>query len=199
MSSERTEREKMLAGEWFLTGEPELSAAKARAREICTEYNATGEHERENRTRIIKELFGKCGDRPFIKPPFHCDYGFAIEVGNHFFANFEVVFLDAARIVIGDDCLIGPHTVIAAINHPLRPEARPSGIAKGSEVHIGNQVWIGANCTILPGVTIGDGAVIAAGSVVTKDVPANMVVAGNPARVVKAVTDESEISGPDFL
>lgn len=192
-----TEREKMVSCQWFLTGDPELMACKAHAREKAGEYNATGENEPENRVRILKELFGKCGEKPFIKPPFHCDYGFSIEVGDRFFANFECVFLDAARIVIGDDCLIGPHTCIAAINHPLDPEARVTGIAKGAEVHIGNRVWIGANCTILPGVTIGDNAVIAAGSVVTKPVPDNAVVAGNPARVVKYVTDESKISRPD--
>jgi len=192
-----TEREKMRACEWFLTGDSELMACKAHARELAAEYNATGEHEPENRVRILKELFGACGDKPFIKPPFHCDYGFSIEVGNNFFANFDCTFLDAARIVIGDDCLIGPHTCIFAINHPLNPEKRKTGIAKGAEVHIGNTVWIGGNCTILPGVTIGDNAVIAAGSVVTKDVPANAVVAGNPARVVKYVTDESKLSGPE--
>lgn len=191
-----TEREKMQACEWFLTGDAELMACKAKARELAGEYNATGEHEPENRVRILKELFGVCGEKPFIKPPFHCDYGFSIEVGDRFFANFECVFLDAARIVIGDDCLIGPHTCIFAINHPLDPEKRKTGVAKGAEVHIGNSVWIGGNCTILPGVAIGDGAVIAAGSVVTKDVPAGAVVAGNPARVIKYVTDESKISGP---
>lgn len=191
-----TEREKMRAGEWFLTGDAELMTCKAHARELAAEYNATGEYEPENRVRILKELFGSCGEKPFIKPPFHCDYGFSIEVGDRFFANFDCVFLDAARIVIGDDCLIGPHTCIFAINHPLSPEKRKTGVAKGAEVQIGNCVWIGGNCTILPGVCIGDGAVVAAGSVVTKDVPAGAVVAGNPAHVIKYVTDESKLSDP---
>ena len=192
-----TEREKMVSGEWFLTGDPELMRCKAHSRELCAEYNATGEREPENRVRILKELFGVCGDAPFIKPPFHCDYGFSIELGDKFFANYECVFLDAARIVIGDNCLIGPHTCIFAINHPLDPDARRTGVAKGAEVHIGDDVWIGGNCTILPGVTIGSGAVIGAGSVVTSDVPAGAVVVGNPARVVKTVTDESKIARPE--
>ena len=192
-----TEREKMTSGAWFMTGDPELMECKARARERAGAYNATGEHEPERRVQLLKELFGSCGEKPFIKPPFHCDYGFNIHVGDRFFANFDCCFLDAAPIVIGDDCLIGPHTCIFAVNHPLDPEARKTGVARGAEVRIGNNVWFGGNCTVLPGVTIGDNAVIGAGSVVVSDIPANAVAVGNPARVVKLVTDESKIARPD--
>ena len=149
--------------------------------------SAVSEREPENRVRILKELFGVCGDAPFIKPPFHCDYGFSIEVGDKFFANYECVFLDAARIVIGDNCLIGPHTCIFAINHPLDPDARRTGVAKGAEVHIGDDVWIGANAAILPGVHICQQCVIAAGAVVTKDVPPHSLVAGVPAKIIKQI------------
>lgn len=183
-------KELMLRGEEFITGDPELMADKAKARLNAEEYNSIRDDElnasslRENK---LRSMFGSCGKKAFIKPPFRCDYGYQIFVGDNFFANFDCVFLDAGRIVIGDNCMIGPKTSILAITHPTAPDKRNSGIGIPKDVIIGNNVWIGANVTVLPGITIGDNAVIGAGSVVTKDVPQDTIVAGNPARVIRKI------------
>lgn len=190
-----TEKEKMLAGEPFLTGDPELMRDKQQARILAREYNESPETEPQQRTEILRRLLGDCGEKIFIKPPFHCDYGYRIRVGENFFANFDCVFLDAGPIVIGRNCQIGPKTCIYAISHPLEAEERVKGIGIPLPVRIGDNVWIGGGVTILPGVTIGEGAVIGAGSVVTRDIPANTVAAGNPARVIRRLDAGAE--GPD--
>lgn len=180
----------MLSGKEFNTSDPELMADKARARIHVNEYNAISDNDVDasaKREKKLQAMFGGCGEQPFIKPPFHCDYGYQIFVGDHFFANFDCVFLDAGRIIIGNHCMIGPKTVIAAITHPIDPVERNKGIGIPKDVLIGDNVWIGANVTILPGVEIGDCAVVGAGSVVTKNVPANTVVAGNPAVVIREI------------
>lgn len=120
-----------------------------------------------------------------IKPPFHCDYGYNIFLGENFFANFDCVFLDAAPIRIGKNCMIGPKTCIYAVGHPLEPDERAKGIGLPEEVIIGDNCWIGGGVTILPGVTLGDNVVVGAASVVTKSFPSNVVIAGNPAKVIR--------------
>lgn len=181
-----TEREKMTNEIEFITSDPELMADKKYARATAEEFNRS-EDDPSVRIPILRRLLGSCGEKIFIKPPFHCDYGYNILVGENFFANFDCVFLDAARITIGDNCMIGPGTHIYAIGHPLDPAERNKSVGTPKAVTIGNNVWIGGHCTILPGVTVGDNAVVGAGSVVTKDVPANTVVAGNPAKVIKGI------------
>jgi len=183
-----TEREKMTAELEFFTNDPELMANKKRARATCEEFNRS-EDDPAVRIPILQRLFGKTGENIFIKPPFHCDYGYQISVGENFFANFDCVFLDAANITFGDNCMVGPGTHIYAIGHPLDPDRRNQSVGTPKSVTIGNNVWIGGHCTILPGVTIGDNAVVGAGSVVTKDVPANSVVAGNPAKFIKRIDE----------
>lgn len=183
-------KELMLSGKEFNTGDSELMADKARARVNADEYNAISDNDEDasvKRVEKLKSMFGGCGEKPFIKPPFRCDYGYRIYVGDNFFANFDCVFLDAGRIVIGNNCMIGPKTTIAAITHPIDPIERNKGIGIPKDVIIGNNVWIGANATILPGVKIGDNVVIGAGAVVTKDVPANSVAAGNPAVIIREI------------
>lgn len=184
MATVMTEREKMTAELEFFTNDPELMADKKAARAMCEAFNRSKD-DPAIRIPILKELFGSCGDEIFIKPPFHCDYGYNIILGENFFANYDCVFLDAAKIVIGNNCMIGPGTHIYAIGHPLDPIARRRSIGTPKAVTIGNDVWIGGHCTVLPGVTIGDGSVIGAGSVVTRDVPPGVVVAGNPAKIIK--------------
>lgn len=183
-----TERDKMTKGEPFLTNDPQLMNDKAIARQLTAEYNSTPE-DKKSRRNILRRLFGRCGENVFIKPPFHCDYGYNIYLGTNFFANFDCIFLDAAPIIIGDNCMIGPKTCIYAIGHPLDAEARNMHIGIPKPVVIGNNVWIGGGVTILPGVSIGENTVIAAASVVTKSFPENVIIAGNPAKVIKKLED----------
>ena len=183
----KTEKEKMISEEPFATNDSELMEDKKNARILAEKYNHSSEDDLVLRKTILQQLFGKCGEKILIKPPFHCDYGYQIFVGENFFANFDCVFLDAAPIIIGDNCMIGPKTCIYAISHPLDAQERQKNIGLPGKVTIGNNVWIGGGVTILPGVTLGDNIVIGAGSVVTKSFPPNVVIAGNPARIIKKV------------
>ncbi|RRJ64500.1 acetyltransferase [Paenibacillus oralis] len=182
-----TQKEKMLAGDWYDASDPVLVAERLRARGLTREFNATREDERERRTGILKQLFGSCGDDIYIEPTFRCDYGTNIYVGNHFYANFDCVILDVCEVHIGEYCFMAPGVHIYTAAHPLNPAERNSGAEFGKPVKIGNNVWIGGRAVIVPGVTIGDNAVIAAGAVVTKDVPAGAVVGGNPAKIIKTI------------
>src|SRR5690606_23281785 len=136
---------------------------------------------------LLNSLFGSIGEEIQIHPPFRCDYGYNIHVGENFFANYDCVFLDICEIRIGDNCLIAPGVHIYTASHPLDSEARISGLENGKAVSIGHNVWIGGRAIINPGVKIGDNVVIASGSVVTKDIPDNVLVGGNPAKVIKQI------------
>ncbi len=177
----------MLDGELYLANDAELVAERLRARQLTRRYNATQEDELEKRTELIKQLFGKTGKSIFVEPTFKCDYGSNISVGENFYANFDCVMLDVCQITIGDNCLLAPGVHIYTATHPLDAELRSSGAEFGKPVTIGNSVWIGGRSVINPGVKIGDNVVVASGSVVTKDVPNNVVVGGNPARVIKNI------------
>lgn len=131
-------------------------------------------------------------EEPFINPPFYCDYGTNIKVGKNFFANYNCTILDVARVTIGDNCQMAPNVAIYTAGHPIHPDSRNSGYEYGIEVHIGDNVWLGGSCVILPGVTIGSNCVIGAGSVVTGDIPDWSVAAGNPARVIRKITEEDK-------
>ena len=139
----------------------------------------------ENRSEILKELFGSTGENFCIKPNFRCDYGYNIYVGENFFANYDCVILDVCKVTIGDNCMLAPRVCIYTATHPLDAQTRISGLEYGKPVVIGNNAWIGGSSVILPGVTIGNNVVVAAGSVVVKYVPDNVVVAGNPAKIIK--------------
>ena len=138
---------------------------------------------------LVKELFGT-SEGAFLNPPFYCDYGSHIHVGKNFFANYNCTIIDVAPVVIGENCQMAPNVAIYTAGHPVHPATRNTAYEYGIEVTIGNNVWIGGNTVILPGVHIGDNAVIGAGSVVTKDVPAWTVAAGNPCKVIRAITEE---------
>lgn len=183
--AQKTELDKLLAQEMFYNGDPKIGAIKSRARDLADQYNATRENEPGRRLALLKELFGSCDDDIFIKPPFHCDYGFNIHVGKKFFANYDCVILDCAPVIIGDHCLMGPQTCIYTVSHPMDVKTRVADYVYGTPVTIGDNVWFGGNCVVLPGVTIGNNVVVGAGSVVTKDIPDNAVVAGNPARILR--------------
>ncbi len=132
-------------------------------------------------------MFGSTGESIYLEPNLRCDYGYNIHVGENFYANFDCVFLDVCEIRIGDNCFIAPGVHIYTATHPLDPNERSSGVEYGKPVKIGNNVWIGGRAVINPGVTIGDNVVIASGAVVTKDVPDNVVVGGNPAKIIKPI------------
>lgn len=183
----KTEKEKMLSGELYNAIDPELSADRLNARRLVRLYNETLETEAHQRPALIKQLFGSTGEHIYLEPTFRCDYGYNIHVGEGFFANFDCIFLDVCEIRIGSNCLLGPGVHIYTATHPLDPIERSSGAEYGKPVTIGNNVWIGGRVVINPGVTIGDNVVIASGAVVTKDVPDNVVVGGNPAKVIKQI------------
>lgn len=184
----KTEVEKMKSMEMFWNSDAEIGKLKKRARSLADQFNSTTEEQPEERLRILKELFGDCDDDIFIKPPFHCDFGFNIHVGKNFFANFQCVMLDSAPITIGDNCLMGPQTCLYTTNHPMDSKTRVANYVYGEPITIGDNVWFGGNCIVLSGVTIGNNVVVGAGSVVTKDIPDNAVVAGNPARIIRYTT-----------
>lgn len=161
-------------------------------RKIIQEFNTTDRTDFDTLGKITKEMLGKSGENTFINPPFFCDYGKHIEVGDNFFANYNCSIIDVAKVKIGNNVMLAPNVAIYTAGHPIHPVARSSMYEYGIEVTIGDNVWIGGNAVILPGVTIGDNVVIGAGSVVTKDIPANVVAAGNPCRVVKEITEEDK-------
>jgi maltose O-acetyltransferase len=181
-----SEREKMITGELYRASDPELVEAHLRAQELLVRYNATAPRAAAERNVILRDLFGAVGEGTTVKPRFSCDYGFNIRAGRNLFVNYDCVFLDVAPIEIGDDVQIAPAVQLYTATHPLDPAVRRSGLEGGKPIRIGNNVWIGGGAIILPGVTIGDDAVIGAGSVVTRDVPAGVVVVGNPAKARSA-------------
>ena len=174
-----SERAKMLAGELYDAGDPELVAARARAQALLTRYNSTRD------PAVLRELLGAVGADPVVEPPFHCDYGEHLSVGDRFYANAGCVVLDCAPVTIGDRVLFGPGVHVYAATHPLESELRRRRLEYAKPVSIGDDAWIGGAVVVLPGVTIGDRAVIGAGSVVTRDVPADTVAAGNPSRPIR--------------
>ena len=184
----KTEREKMIAGELYDPLDPELVAARARARDLCQTLNATREAEQEERRRILRELFAAGGDSVWMQPPFFCDYGSNIELGERVFFNFNCVVLDVCPVRIGSFTLFGPGVQVLTPMQPLNAELRRSQ-EFGKPVEIGSDVWVGAGALILPGVRVGSRAVIGAGSVVTRDVPEGVLAAGNPCRVIREIRE----------
>ena len=190
----KSEREKMLAGEPYDALDPELVAMRTRARDLCQALNATREAESDERRRILRELFAAGGDTVWMQPPFFCDYGTHIALGERVFFNFNCVVLDVCHISIGDFTLFGPNVQIYTPLHPM-DAARRRREEYGRPVEIGADVWVGGGAIILPGVRIGARAVIGAGSVVTRDVPEGVLAAGNPCRVIRTLSEESRRGG----
>ena len=184
----KSERQKMLAGELYDPSDPELAAARERARDLCQALNTTREAEPETRRRILRELFSSGGDTVWMQPPFFCDYGSNIELGERVFFNFNCVVLDVCSVRIGSFTLFGPAVQIYTPMHPLNAELRRQK-EYGKPVEIGADVWVGGGAIILPGVRIGSRAVIGAGSVVTRDIPDRMFAGGNPCRLVREINE----------
>jgi maltose O-acetyltransferase len=183
-----SEREKMLAGEMYDPLDPELVAARIRARDLCQALNATREEQDDERRRLLRTLFARGGDSVWMQPPFFCDYGSNIELGERVFFNFNCVVLDVCPVRIGSYTLFGPAVQIYTPMHPFNAKQRRER-EFGKPVDIGSDVWVGGGAIILPGVRIGSRAVIGAGSVVTRDVPDGMFAAGNPCRVIREITE----------
>ncbi len=183
-----TEREKMLAGELYDPMDPELVQARDRARDLCQDLNATREAQVEARREILKQLFGRGGDTVWMQPPFFCDYGSNIVLGERVFFNFNCVVLDVCQVSIGDFTLFGPAVQIYTATHPMNPELRrKQEFAK--PITIGSDVWVGGGAILCPGVRIGSRSVIGAGSVVTRDIPDSVFAAGNPCRVIRPIEE----------
>ena len=182
------ERDKMLAGELYDPLDPELVRARDRARDLCQDLNATREGQQEERRRIVGKLFGAGGESVWLQPPFFCDYGSNILLGERVFFNFNCVVLDVCLVRIGEYTLFGPSVQISTAMHPMNAELR-RGQEFARPIEIGSDVWVGGGAIICPGVSIGSRSVIGAGSVVTRDVPEGVFAAGNPCRVVREITE----------
>lgn len=184
----QTERDKMLAGELYDPLDEELVRMRERARDGCQDLNETREAEQAVRRRILEELFGRGGDTVWMQPPFYCDYGANIYLGERVFFNFNCVVLDVCAVTIGNFTLFGPNVQIYTATHPLNAELRrKQEFAK--PITVGNDVWVGGGAILCPGVTVGDRTVIGAGSVVTRDLPSGVFAAGNPCRVIREITE----------
>lgn len=183
----RSEHDKMVAGELYLASDPELVSLRRQARRLTRRFNDAGEDELEARVALLRLLLGGCGARVEIEPPFYCDYGHNIRVGDNFYMNFGGVILDCAPVEIGRDVLCGPGVHIYTATHPLPARERARGLESARPVKIGDRVWLGGGVIICPGVQIGADTTIGAGSVVTRDVPAGVLAAGNPCRVIRSL------------
>lgn len=162
-----------------------------KCRQLLQKLNFMDRSDFDGIGKVVKELLGK-SEGAFINPPFYCDYGFNIEIGKRFFANYNCTILDVAKVKIGDNCLFGPNVSLFTAGHPVHPDTRNSGYEYGKEITVGDNVWIGGNTVVCPGVNIGNNVVIGAGSVVTKDIPDWSIAAGNPCRVLRKITEEDK-------
>jgi maltose O-acetyltransferase len=186
----KSEKEKMIAGEMYDPLDPELSNDRIRTRLLLKSLNESREDHAEERARIVDDLIPQAGESLWIQPPFYCDYGYNMNVGERVFFNFNCVVLDVAPVVIGSRTMFGPNVQIYTATHPLNHIERASGKEYAKPITIGDDVWIGGSAVICPGVTIGDRSIIGAGSVVTKNIPADVFAAGNPCRVIRPLNGE---------
>lgn len=185
-----SEKERMLNGQLYIADDEELFKDKQEAQRLLKMYSSTTISQHIKRKKILEELLGSIGINPNIQPPFYCDYGKNIHVGNNFYCNYDCVILDVCRVDIGDNCLLGPKVCIYTAAHPIDANARNYSLEYGKPIKIGDDVWIGGNVIINPGITIGNNVVIGSGSVVTHDIPDGVVAVGNPCRVLRDIDDE---------
>ena len=189
-----TEKEKRDAGLLYNAGsDPELLADVKRAKELCHRYNQLSAMDFDAQREILGQLLGKTGERFCFYPPFICDYGYNIELGEDFFANHGVTILDGGKVRFGDHVLVGPGCQFLTACHPVDAAERARWLVYHKPITVGDNVWFGAGVIVMPGVTIGDRSVIGAGSIVTKDIPSDVVAAGNPCRVLRPITEDDQI------
>jgi maltose O-acetyltransferase len=184
-----TEKEKMLAGELYLASDAELEADRLRARRVLHDFNSAAPGRGSPHLAALAKLFGACGEGTMVMAPFQCDYGYNIRIGRNGFVNYNCVFLDCARITIGDDVQLAPGVQLYTATHPLDAATRRAGPEYALPITLGDGVWIGGGSIVLPGVAVGANSVVGAGSVVTRDLPAGVVAAGNPCRVLRAIDE----------
>ena len=184
-----TEKELMLSEHLYIADDEELARDHQNARRLTRLINTLTEEDAKEQMALYRQLFGHVGERFWVEPPFRTDYGCHTYIGEDFYANYDCIFIDVAEIHIGNNVMFGPRVCIFTACHPIDPVIRNSKFEYGKEVHIGDNVWIGGNTVINPGVTIGNNVVIGSGSVVTKNIPDNVVAAGSPCRVIRAITD----------
>lgn len=187
MIESMTEKEKMLSGAYYRADDTELIELRKQARLLFEKYNKTSITQEKQRYEILKNLLGSMGQQIFIEPNFRCDYGCNIHVGENFYANFDCVILDCAKVTIGKNCLLAPGVNIYTATHPIEAPLRQALLENAKPVTIGDDCWIGGNAVINPGVTLGDRVVVASGSVVTKSFKEDVVIGGNPARILKEI------------
>jgi maltose O-acetyltransferase len=190
----KTEKERMLAGELYCADDPELKALSKRKNEIISRFNSEDLFDipMEEKEKSLLNLFGHVGKNAFVNPPFRCDYGCHIFIGDNFYANYDCIFLDVNKITIGNNVFMAPRVCIYTAGHPIDKDVRNAQLEYGYPVTIGNDVWIGGNVVINPGVTIGSNVVIGSGSVVTHDIPSNVVAAGVPCKVIREINDNDK-------
>lgn len=179
------EYEKMIQGEYYNARDEELVKMRLHARKLIKQFNDSEPDAIDERTQLLKQLFGKTGERIYIEPNLRVDYGCNIEVGENFFANFDCIILDVAPVKIGDNCMLAPNAKILTATHPIDAKERGVGVGYGKPIRIGNNCWIGAGAMIMPDVVLGDNVVVAAGAVVTKSFGNNVLLAGCPAQILK--------------
>jgi maltose O-acetyltransferase len=177
----------MLAGVLYIADDPELAEDSLRAMTLTESFNKSAARDPDERRRILNELLGTFGEESEIRPPFYCDYGYQLHIGSRTFVNFGLTALDVARITIGDDVQFGPNVQLLTPTHPTDAELRRAKWEAASPITIEDNAWIGGGTIVLPGVVIGENAIVGAGAVVTKDVPPNTLVVGNPARVIRSL------------
>jgi acetyltransferase-like isoleucine patch superfamily enzyme len=183
------QRQRMLSELPYRAGEDGLEEDRLACKEKVFSYNHTRPHEFDTLDRQLKAILGKTGEQVYIEPPFHCDYGWNIEVGENFYANYNLTILDVGKVKIGKNAFFAPNVSIYTAGHPIHPDSRNSQYEYGIGITIGDNCWLGGNVVVLPGVTIGDNCVIGSGSVVTQDIPANTIAVGNPCRVLREITE----------
>ena len=184
------QKERMLNGLPYKAWLDGLAEERMEAKLKVYDYNMCRPDKKEEMTALIKSILGKTGEEIHIEQPFHCDYGYNIEVGENFYSNYNCIMLDVGKITIGKNVMFAPNVSIYTAGHPVHPDSRNSGYEYGIPVTIGDNVWVGGSVVINPGVTIGNNVVIDSGSVVTKDIPDNVIAVGNPCRVIREITEE---------
>ncbi len=188
-------KDKMHTGDLYLPGDPDILAEQEMCLERLYDFNATRPSDGEKRQQMLREMFAEIGEKCYIEPPFHANWGGRhVHFGNHIYANFNLTLVDDTHIYVGDFTMFGPNVTIATAGHPILPELREKAYQYNAPVRIGKNCWLGAGVIVVPGVTIGDNVVIGAGSVVTKDLPSNVVAVGCPCRILRKIDDRDRIT-----